>query len=155
MTREDELKIIRRAYAKQITAAVEVADERIENAFAAIPRENFLGPGPWPLARFQRGYLPTPTADPVYLYTDNVVGIAPERHINNGQPSLHAYLLACAAPWDGEHIVHVGAGSGYYSAIMGHLVGPSGRVTAIEFEPDLAERAKDNLSGRANISVVQ
>jgi hypothetical protein len=30
----------------------------------------------------------------------------------------------------GEHIVHVGAGSGYYSAIMARLAGPRGRVTA-------------------------
>lgn len=87
-----------------------------------------------------------PTADPVYLYTDDVVGIVPERHINNGQPSLHAFLLSQAALRAGEHIVHVGAGAGYYSAIMANLVAASGRVTAIEFKQGL-------LRGRKQISL--
>jgi len=46
MDQEDELRIIRRAYAKQITAAVGVADARVQDAFAAVRREAFLGPGP-------------------------------------------------------------------------------------------------------------
>lgn len=152
---ENELEIVRRAYAKQITAAAQVADDRIESCFAEVRREDFLGPGPWPIIRVRRSYVPTPTADPVYLYTNDLVGIIPERHINNGQPSLHAHLLAQAAPRQGDHIVHVGAGAGYYSAIMAHLVGSSGRVTAIEFAPDLAARAKANLAAYANVSVMQ
>lgn len=153
MTR-DELKIVRRAYAKQITAALNVDDERVEKAFAEVPREDFLGPGPWPVFRMRKAYLPTPTADPVYLYTDDIIGIDPIRHINNGQPSIHAFMLSQAAPGDGEHIVHVGAGAGYYSAIMAKLVDVSGNVTAVEFEPDLAARAGANLSSYQNVSVI-
>ncbi|MDI6025954.1 methyltransferase domain-containing protein [Corticibacterium sp. UT-5YL-CI-8] len=151
----DELKIVRRAYAKQITAAVRIVDERVEKAFAEVPREDFLGPGPWPIFRMRKAYVPTPTADPVYVYTDDIIGIVPERHINNGQPSLHAFLLSRAAPQAGEHIVHVGAGSGYYSAIMARLVEPAGKVTAVEFEPELAERAKANCAPYPNVSVIE
>lgn len=151
----NELKIVRRAYAKQITAAVRVVDKRIETAFAEVPREDFLGPGPWSIFRMRKAYVPTPTADPVYLYTDDIVGILPEQHINNGQPSLHAFLLSQAAPQESEHIVHVGAGSGYYSAIMANLVAVRGKVTAIEFEPELATRAQANLTPYRNVSVVQ
>ena len=93
MTSEEHLKIVRRAYAMQIAAAANVLYGPVEDAFAAVPREAFLGPGPWPVYRLLRRYVPTPSADPVYLYTDDLVGIDPERHINNGQPSLHAYLL--------------------------------------------------------------
>ncbi|WP_136658078.1 methyltransferase domain-containing protein [Nitratireductor sp. XY-223] len=155
MTSEEDLRIVRRAYAKQVSAAFGVTDTRIEDAFAEISREAFLGSGPWQIFRFGRGYVPTPDDDAVYLYTDDLVGILPERHINNGQPSLHAYLLSRASPREGEHIVHIGAGVGYYSAIMAQLVGRSGRVTAIEFDAELAERAKANLSGYANVSIVQ
>ncbi len=155
MMTPDELKIVRRAYAKQITAAVRIVDDRVEAAFAEVPREDFLGPGPWPIFRMRKAYVPTPTADPVYLHTDDIVGIVPERHINNGQPSLHAFLLSQAAPQAGDHIVHVGAGAGYYSAIMAKLVAASGKVTAIEFEPELAARAKANLAAYPNVSVVQ
>jgi len=151
----DELKVVRRAYAKQITAALEVDDRRVEAAFAEVPREDFLGPGPWPVFRMRKAYVPTPTADPVYLYTDDIVGIDPERHINNGQPSIHAFMLSHAAPRAGEHVVHVGAGAGYYSAIMATLVENSGNVTAIEFEPDLAARAGVNLAPYQNVSMIQ
>jgi len=44
----------------------------------------------------------------------------------------HAYLLTCAAPREGEHVVHNWSGRWYYTAIMAHLVAPSGSVTAIE-----------------------
>jgi protein-L-isoaspartate(D-aspartate) O-methyltransferase len=155
MTSGEELSVIRRAYAKQVMAAARVSDERVEEAFAEVSREHFLGPGPWPILRFWSGYVPSPSDDPAYLYTDDLVGIAPERHINNGQPSLHAHLIFQAALRPGEHVVHIGAGVGYYTAIMAHLVGASGRATAIEFEPDLAARAKANFAGHANVAVIQ
>lgn len=92
----------------------EVDDARVEAAFAAVRREHFLGPGPWPMLRWPRRYVPTPSGDPVYLYQDALFGIIPERGLNNGQPWLHAKLIAAAAPLPGEH---VGAGAGYYTAI--------------------------------------
>jgi protein-L-isoaspartate(D-aspartate) O-methyltransferase len=79
---------------------------------------------------------------------DDLIGIAPERSINNGQPSLHAGLIANARLRNGNHVVHVGAGVGYYTAIMAHLVGPAGRVTGIESEADLAARASKMPLGK-------
>jgi protein-L-isoaspartate(D-aspartate) O-methyltransferase len=93
---ESELDIVRRAYAKQVMAAAGVEDPRVDAAFVAVRREDFLGPGPWQIGRWGR-YVTTPSADPVYLYTDDVIGILPERHLNNGQPSLHAVLIASSA----------------------------------------------------------
>lgn len=153
--RQTELAIVRRAYAKQILAAARVVSPRIEAAYAAIPRENFLGPGPWHIMRMLGGYALTPDVDPVYLYVDQVIGILPERWLNNGQPSFHAGLLASADINEGEHVVHVGAGTGYYTAIMASLAGSSGRVTAIEFDPELAARATENLATCVNVTVIQ
>jgi protein-L-isoaspartate(D-aspartate) O-methyltransferase len=157
MDRQDELAIIRAAYAKQILALAEIDDVRLGAAFAAIHREDFLGPGPWPILRRLEGrpYVPTPDADPVYLYTNDLVGIVPERHINNGQPSLHAHLIHEAAPAAGEHVVHVGTGTGYYTALLAHLAGSSGRVTGIEYDPELAARAKANLAPFPNVEVIE
>ena len=92
-TEQEELAIVRRAYAKHVLANAEVDDARVEAAFAAVRREHFLGPGPWPMLRWPRRYVPTPSDDPVYLYQDALVGIIPERHLNNGQPWLHAMLI--------------------------------------------------------------
>jgi protein-L-isoaspartate(D-aspartate) O-methyltransferase len=155
MTSERDLKIVRRAYAKQVTAAALVANKRIEDALAAVRREAFLGPGPWQILRLPGPYVATPDADPVYLYTNDLVGIVPERRINNGQPSLHARLMAAADPVSGDHVVHVGAGTGYYSALLATLVGPSGRVTAIEYEHELAARARANLAAYPQVSVIE
>jgi protein-L-isoaspartate(D-aspartate) O-methyltransferase len=155
MDRAGELTIIRAAYAKQILAVAGAArNARLEAAFGATRREDFLGPGPWWMLRF-RDYVTTPDADPVYLYTNDLFGIVPERHLNNGQPSLHAYLIDQAAPAVGGHVVHVGTGTGYYTAIMAHLVGSSGRVTGIEYDPELAARAKANFAGAANVDIVE
>jgi protein-L-isoaspartate(D-aspartate) O-methyltransferase len=156
MDRQGELRIIRAAYAKQILAAAWVVDNaRLEAAFGVTRREDFLGAGPWWILRRFRDYITTPDADPVYLYTDDLVGIVPERHLNNGQPSLHAYLIHQASPSTGDHVVHVGTGTGYYTAILAHLVGPSGRVTGLEYEPELAARAKANFASYPNVEIVE
>jgi protein-L-isoaspartate(D-aspartate) O-methyltransferase len=155
MDRQTELGIIRAAYARQILAAASVIDARLEAAFGAVRREDFLGPGPWPVLRWFRKYVPTPDADPVFLYTDDLVGILPERQINNGQPSLHARLIHHAAPADGKHVVHIGTGTGYYTALLAHLVGPAGRVTGIEYDPELAARAKANFVSHSNVDIIE
>ncbi|MBV8132309.1 MAG: methyltransferase domain-containing protein [Alphaproteobacteria bacterium] len=157
MDREQELGLVRRAYAREIMATAGVSDPRVETAFAEVRREDFLDPGPWLVIGWQSNwgdYVRTPSADPAFLYLDHVVGILPGRHLNNGQPSLHAKLIAEASPQAGEHVLHVGTGTGYYTAIMAHLVGPSGRVTGIELDPGLAERARDNLSSYPDVDVV-
>jgi protein-L-isoaspartate(D-aspartate) O-methyltransferase len=46
----------------------------------------------------------------------------------------------------GERVLHLGCATGYYTAIMAHAVGPAGRVTAVEIDPDLARRAQENLA---------
>jgi protein-L-isoaspartate(D-aspartate) O-methyltransferase len=155
MDRQDELSIIRAAYAKQILAAGGVDNARLQAAFGAIRREDFLGPGPWPILRWPRDYLLSPDTDPVYLYTNDLVGIVPERRINNGQPSWHAHLIHQASPAAGEHVVHVGTGTGYYTAILAHLAGRSGRVTGIEYDSELAARAKANLAPHPNVEMVE
>jgi protein-L-isoaspartate(D-aspartate) O-methyltransferase len=156
MDRQGELGIIRAAYARQILAAARIVDNaRLEAAFSATHREDFLGAGPWWILRWFRDYVTTPDADPVYLYTDDLVGILPERKLNNGQPSLHAHLIHQAAPAAGDHVVHVGTGTGYYTAILAHLAGSSGRVTRIEYEPELAARAKTNFAAYPNVEIVE
>jgi protein-L-isoaspartate(D-aspartate) O-methyltransferase len=89
------------------------------------------------------------------LYTNDLVGVLPERRINNGQPSLHAHLIHQASPAAGEHVVHIGTGTGYYTAILAHLVGPSGWVTGIEYESELAARAKANFATCPTVTIVE
>jgi protein-L-isoaspartate(D-aspartate) O-methyltransferase len=147
------LEAHRRFFARLVTAKANVSSTRVQEAFATVERERYAGPGPWKIFTPQ-GYIDTPNADPIFLYQDVLVGLSTDRAINNGEPSLHARCLAAADPNPGERVVHVGAGAGYYTAILATLVGAEGRVTAYEIEPDLAETAKLNLTGYSNIQVL-
>jgi protein-L-isoaspartate(D-aspartate) O-methyltransferase len=126
---------------------------RLEGAFEAVPREMFLPPGPWHVEAGAGGYIETPNADLRFLYQDVLVAIDRERGINNGQPSGHARFMGQLEPRPGETVVHIGAGTGYYSAILSILVAPGGRVAAFELEEDLAARARRNLQALENVSV--
>ena len=154
MDRATELDVVRRAFAKQVLAEVQVGNPRLEAAFATVRREDFLGPGPWVMPRWLDGWVATPDGDPIHLYIDRVVQIIAARHLNNGQPSGHAKWIDSAAICEGDHVVHVGTGTGYYTAIVAHLVGPSGKVTGIEADPGLAERAQASLASFANVRVL-
>jgi hypothetical protein len=81
------------------------------------------------------------------IYQDGAVAIDPTRQTNNGQPSLRARSLKAVWPHPGESALHIGCGTGYCTAILAELVGPSDRVVAYEIEPDLAARARPYLPG--------
>ena len=150
----ERLEAHRSFFAKLVTAAAGVAnkDGRLVAAFAATPRERFVGPGPWKIFT-AAGYIETPSDDPAFLYQDVVVALAPDRAINNGQPVLHALCLAALNVKEGETVVHIGAGTGYYTAILSALTGPTGSIVAYEIEQDLAQRAARNLGDLPNVSV--
>ncbi len=147
----DRLSRLRRHYARAILAAAGVHDDRLEAAFAETPREAFLGPTPWMVGREPGGYVAT--EDPAALYHDVLVALDPARGINNGQPSLHALAIHALAAQPGEDAVHVGCGTGYYTAILAWLVGAGGHVEAIEIDTALAARAAACLAGLPWVSV--
>jgi protein-L-isoaspartate(D-aspartate) O-methyltransferase len=143
----------RRFYAALLATKAGGNDPRIEEAFAAVPRENFLGPGPWSVIA-GKGMVTTPSADPAYIYRNALVALDADKGINNGEPLLHAMWMGKTAPQPGETVCHVGAGTGYYSALLSLLVSPDGAVTAFEIEPALAANAARNLAPYPNVKVV-
>lgn len=134
----------RSLYAEYIVAKTGLRDQRIVDAFSRVEREKYCGPGPWKVWT-AAGYLETPSSDAAVLYQDILIGLLPERSINNGEPSLHARCLVSVQVRSGDHVVHVGTGSGYYTAILAELAGPEGMIYGYEIVPELADRARDNL----------
>lgn len=151
-SREASLDEVRALYAALIAGSCRWTDSRLERAFEIVPREAFLPPGPWKLSTGE-GYVETPSADPVHLYQNVLVALDAERNLNTGEPQLHAAWLAAAVPKAGETVVHLGAGAGYYSAILSLLVLPGGGVEAFEIDPALAEAARHNLAPFENVAV--
>lgn len=128
-------------------------DKRIEAAFAAVPREPFAGPGPWSLMSNAFVYVAAPDDDPAFLYQDALLALDAERGINIGMPSAHAMWLDAAGVKEGDAVLQVGVGTGYYSAILAELVGPNGRVEAYEIDTGLAACATENLRDRPQVKV--
>jgi protein-L-isoaspartate(D-aspartate) O-methyltransferase len=128
----------------------------VVEAFAAVPRERFLGAGPWQILPDVRPNQPflTPDDAPHWLYHDVLVAIDPARHLNNGMPSFWAHNLDHLDLQRGERVLQVGAGTGYYSAILAEMTGPHGRVTAVEYDAELATRARVNLEPWDHVEVV-
>ena len=118
-------------YAKLICTAANLDDSRIEQAFRSVKREPFAGQGPWWLNLGPHRYVQTPDDDPAFLYQNLPLALDREREINIGMPSAHACWLGACNIKEAETVVQIGAGSGYYTAILAHLVGAGGRIYSL------------------------
>jgi protein-L-isoaspartate(D-aspartate) O-methyltransferase len=147
----------RRFLAEEIRVAANIRSDRIVDALAAVPRERFLPKGPWQIRGVgdvgaASGRL-TDDADPRHVYHDVGIAIDPQRNLYNGQPSLIARWLDDVGLDAGQRVIHIGCGTGYFTAVIGHVVGSHGRVDAMDVDADLAARARASLSDWPWISV--
>ena len=150
----ERLAAARCFYAEELRFVAHVGADCVIRAFASVPREQFVGPGPWLVMQEDRSYWRTPDDDPVYVYHNVLLAIDPARELNNGHPQFWAELLDKLGLRRGETVCHVGAGTGYYTAIQAEIVGAAGRVIGVEIDPDLADRARTNLADRTNVEIV-
>lgn len=147
--------VVRQCYVEQIKKRGRISSPRLLEAFAKVSREQFAGDGPWRIRSSEgRDYRSTPDADPVHLYDDVLVAIDESRKLHTGLPSLWANLFEALDIRDGERVVQIGCGLGYFSAILAELVGPHGDVLAIDCEKDFVARARTNLRGYRNVRAV-
>jgi protein-L-isoaspartate(D-aspartate) O-methyltransferase len=100
--------------------------DRVTAAFDAIPREEFLPP----TARDRASY-------------DGPIDIGHGQ--TNSQPRTVAAMLLLLDVRPGQRVLDVGAGSGWTTALLGHLVGSSGLVVGVEVVPDLAVWGEQNV----------
>jgi protein-L-isoaspartate(D-aspartate) O-methyltransferase len=149
---DDDPARVRARYAVEILRSAGVRNPRVEEAFGAVPREDFLTPPPWRVFS-PGGVIETNSYDPSDLYDDVLVVLDRTQGINNGQPSLHAAWIAMVDPQPGETAVHIGAGTGYYTAILARLVEPGGRIEAYEIDKPLAALAEKHLSAFPHVKV--
>jgi protein-L-isoaspartate(D-aspartate) O-methyltransferase len=128
----------------------------LKSAFATVPRERFVGEGPWrvksPWSMVE--YWTTEDADPRRVYHDVLIALDEGLELNNGQPSLWAFLFDKLRVSANERVLHLGSGTGYYTAILAELVGPQGSVEAVEIEAPIAERARIALAPWPQVVVV-
>jgi protein-L-isoaspartate(D-aspartate) O-methyltransferase len=152
----------RRFYADEIRFVANLNSPSLVEGFARVPREKFIGPGPWQvgsaevraLAAAGMGRAAYVTVDdPRHLYHNVVVVLDAAGDINNGQPSALAHWINGLELQPGNRVYHLGCGVGYYTAIIAEVVGPGGSVVATEVNSELAGRAESNLSTYNNVEV--
>ena len=145
----------KRHYVAQIKARGQITTPAVLKAFGKVPREQFLGEGPWRTRNeIVTTYGTTESDDPKHLYHDVMVALDETRKLDNGLPSLWAVLIDALDLKQGENVLQIGCGTGYYTAILAEIVGTSGSVTAVESEADFAARAKQYLADRDNVEVI-
>lgn len=149
-------------YAQEIRFVANLITAGLVDAFAKVPREKFLGPGPWQLGSpegramaaaglAQLSYVTV--EDPREVYHNVIVSLDDAKDIHNGQPSALGRWIDALALKPGERVYHLGCGVGYYTAIIAEVVGASGKVVGLDLQPELAERAKQNLANYAQVRV--
>jgi protein-L-isoaspartate(D-aspartate) O-methyltransferase len=149
-----DIDTARHAYAEELRTVAHVRSDRVIAAFASVPRERFLGAPPWQVFDLAEGYWEVPGTDPTMAYHNVLFAIDAARELNNGHPEFWARLLDKLGIRAGDKVFHVGAGLGYYTAIMAELAGADGGVVAGEIDPELAAQASANLASRSNVQVI-
>lgn len=152
------LEDCRRFYAEEVRFAANLTSPALIEALTRVPREKFLGPGPWQIAipDVATGtvqYVPTPSADPRYVYHNVVIVLDRSRDLTNGHPGTLTHYISALELVPGNRVYHMGAGAGYYTAIIAEVVGDSGAVIAAEVHSELGPRAKANLADRPNVTI--
>ncbi|WP_199546305.1 methyltransferase, FxLD system [Streptomyces sp. N35] len=71
-------------------------------------------------------------------------------------PAVVAAMLEQLQAQRGDRVLEVGAGTGYNAAVLAELVGPTGQVVTIEYDLEVAERARQALAaaGINNVTVL-
>lgn len=101
--------------------------ERVRRAFAEVPRTRHLPPD-------QQQYAGLDRALPIgYGQT-------------NSQPTTVRNMLVALDAQPGQRVLDVGSGSAWTTALLAHLVGPTGEVVGVERVPELLDWGRANLA---------
>lgn len=108
----------------------------------------------------KEGYLKTPAIIEAFQKVDRRDFVLPQYAeeayeeaplpIGHGQtisqPLTVAFMVELLAPQKGEKVLEIGSGSGWQTAILAEIVGPEGKVIALEIEPKLKDMTEKNLA---------
>jgi protein-L-isoaspartate(D-aspartate) O-methyltransferase len=138
-------------------------DPRWREVFAAVPRHLFV---PYYYVAGTGGYerrwgeSPDPAARERWVrgaYADAPLATRlrdGELLSSSSQPSLMATMLAELRVEDGDHVLEIGAGTGYNAALLAHRLGDDALVTTVDLDPEITESARRHLAAAGHHPVV-
>jgi len=134
---------MRERLANRVVASHRIGSERVVAALHAVPRHLFL-----------------PELRPEAAYRDDAIVTkrdeAGQPISSSSQPAIMAIMLDQLDLAPGHRVLEIGAGTGYNAALISHIVGPSGRVTSVDIDPELVATAREHLAraGFGEVTVV-
>lgn len=90
----------------------------------------------------RRDFIPPGSKDLAYLDTPLPIGYGQ----TISQPATVRIMLKWLTPKEGDKVLDVGSGSGWTSAILSDIVGPKGKVCAVELIPELVRQGRINCA---------
>lgn len=128
---------LRRSLVGHLRETGRLRDDRVAEAFAAVPRELFLAD------HVERhGVADAYRDDAIVTRRDPDTGLATS---SSSQPAIMARMIEMAGVRPGDRVLEIGAGTGYNAALLAHLVGDRGRVRSVELDADTAVSARRAL----------
>ena len=120
----------------QLEQAGVLRSPAVRAAFTATDRRRFVRP-----------------ADRLRAYEDHPLSIRHGQTIS--QPYTVAFMLNLLDVRPGQKVLDLGCGSGWTTALLAQMVGPTGSVYGVEIIPELVKFAQRNLAGYAfpNVAV--
>ncbi len=139
---EETIQALHKNLVDQVKAKGFMPSRHVETAFRAVPRHLFL-----------------PNLPPQEVYQDKaIITKSVDGHFvsSSSQPTIMAIMLEQLDLHKGQHILEIGAGTGYNAALIAHIVGKTGHVVTIDIDEDIVEDARKNLvsAGFASVQVV-
>lgn len=113
-----------------------VRTDAVAAAFCEVPRELFVA-----------GVLAEQGLEAVYRDEPHVIkrNLEGRPLSSSSQPGIMAQMLDRLDLRPGHRVLEIGAGSGYNAALLSRLVGPSGRITSVDIDPQIAGDARRAL----------
>ena len=122
---------------KHLDETAVFTDPQIRQAFLAVDRKDFV-----------------PEAMKPSAYLDEALPIGEGQTIS--QPWVVAFMLGLLKVKRGDKVMDVGSGSGWQTGLLAKIVGPRGKIYALEIIPKFCQQARANLAkyGFKNIELL-
>jgi protein-L-isoaspartate(D-aspartate) O-methyltransferase len=109
-------------------------NKAIQKAFEAIDRQDFVEDD-YKVEAYEDYPLPTLEGQTI------------------SQPTTVAFMLELLDPQEGDTVLDIGSGSGWTTALLGHIVGPEGKVIGLEVKPELVKIGQKNIKKYSDLPI--
>jgi protein-L-isoaspartate(D-aspartate) O-methyltransferase len=125
-------EVLRALMVDHIVKAGHARSARVEEALRTVPRHKFVPAATTEDAYANEAVITKRASDGAALSCASV-------------PTIVAMMLDQLDVHPGDHILEIGAGTGYNAALLAHLTGPSGQVTTVDIDPEVTAQARQAL----------